>query len=97
MRGVVAREHLQLAAQRGAVQQVEQRLDGGKLGVPVADYQVVALGGEGDEMKAEGSRGGPGGDAAIGFVLADGLRRRQVPGSDPAVSVDLVSRDACGA
>ena len=72
-------------------------MHGGQFRVLAADDQVVTLGDQRDEVQAEGSGGGSGGDAAVGFALADGLRGGQVSMGDAVVAGDLIVRDAGGA
>ena len=69
----------------------------GSLAYCAADDQIVTLGGERDEMEAEGPRGGSGGDAAVGFTLADGLRGGKVSRGDAAISGYSIRRNTGGA
>src|SRR5437588_866597 len=75
---VVPAEVLDLAAKRGACEDLEEGLDGGQVQIAAADREVVALGREGDESESEQPRGRAGRDAAVGGAGVHLPRRRKM-------------------
>ena len=92
--GVVAGERLEPAAERGALQEIGERLGGGQGRERVAaEDEVEAFAFEGNKVERKCLGGGSGGQAAIGLGGEDRVGGGEVTGGESVIAADLGRRE----
>src|SRR5579871_330745 len=90
VRGVISGQNLKLAAQRRALQHIEECFGGRQIRGAAPHDKVVAFAVQGNEVEIESFRGGTSCQANVGFIRNDTISRGEMPVSDAVVSLDFL-------